>query len=42
MRGAFFIYMGNDVTQVKVEVSQVDSGNMVAVALATGLRVSPK
>ena len=33
------IYMENDVRQIKVVVSQVDSRNMVPVVLATGLHV---
>ena len=39
-RGIPLIYMENDVRQIKVVVSQVDSGNMVPVVLATGLQVT--
>jgi hypothetical protein len=38
-RGIPLIYMENDVRQIKVVVSQVDSRNMVPVVLATGLHV---
>ena len=31
--GILLIYMENDITQVRWEVSQVDSGNMLPVAL---------
>ena len=34
------IYTENDLTQVKVGVSQVDAGNMVPVVLANSLQVA--